>query len=476
MRTKALVLTALAIGWMPLQAQEEDDPVIMVINGEEVPRSEFEYSFNKNNTDGVIDKKSVEEYVDLFVNYKLKVMAALDAKMDTLSSFKKEFAQYRDQQIKPNMVTDSDIELEAISIYEQTKEDIGPEGLIQTRHIFLSVKQQATEEEQSAVKERIDSIYGAIKGGADFAELATAHSQDRGTAKRGGLLPWMSKGQAFEEYEQVAFGLKEGEISEPFISPAGYHIVEMVGRKQLEPYDTLRNSILDYIEKRNMRMKIATDKVSREVERSKKLLTQEEVMQRFTDSICSKDIEMRYLIKEYYDGLLLYEISNKNVWQKASKDEKGLEAYFEKNKKKYVWDEPRFKGMAYHVKFAEDVDSVKLCVEGLAFADWNKALKDKFNSDSILRIRVEKGIFRQGDNALVDKEVFGRDTISAKVEGYPIDATYGKLLKKPEEYTDVKGLVTADYQEQLEKEWVAALRKQYAVEVRKDVLKTVNNH
>ena len=75
---------------------QQNDPVIMTVNGQPINRSEFEYSYNKNNTEGVIDKKSVEEYVDLFINYKLKVQAALDAKLDTLTSFKQEFMTYRD--------------------------------------------------------------------------------------------------------------------------------------------------------------------------------------------------------------------------------------------------------------------------------------------------------------------------------------------------------------------------------------------
>ena len=79
--------------------------LIMKINGKDVPRSEFEYNFNKNNGENVVDKKTVDEYVDLFVNYKLKVEAALDARYDTLSSFKKEFRTYRDQQIRPYFVS-----------------------------------------------------------------------------------------------------------------------------------------------------------------------------------------------------------------------------------------------------------------------------------------------------------------------------------------------------------------------------------
>ena len=112
---------------------QTDDPVIMIVNGEPVLRSEFEYSYNKNNSEGVIDKKNIEEYVDLFINYKLKVGAALDAKYDTLQSFKDEFAQYRNQQVRPAFVTDADVEKEARKIYDQTVEQIGPDGLISVR-------------------------------------------------------------------------------------------------------------------------------------------------------------------------------------------------------------------------------------------------------------------------------------------------------------------------------------------------------
>jgi len=116
-------------------------------------------------------------------------------------------------------------------------------------------------------------------------------------------------------------------------------------------------------------------------------------------------------------------------------------------------------------------------VKKLKFDDWADALRKAFNNDSVIRISVEKGIFKKGDNALIDRDVFKKDTTVTEVKGYPIDATYGKLLKKgPEDYTDVRGLVTADYQEMLEKQWVATLRKKYTFEVDKEVLKTVNKH
>ena len=107
----------------------------MTINGHPVSRSEFEYSYNKNNAEGVIDKKSIADYVDLFINYKLKVQAALDARLDTLSSFKQEFLTYRDQQVRPSFLTDSDIEKAARDIYQETKGSIEANGGVV--HTFL---------------------------------------------------------------------------------------------------------------------------------------------------------------------------------------------------------------------------------------------------------------------------------------------------------------------------------------------------
>ncbi len=454
----------------------QSDPVIMTINGKPVLRSEFEYSYNKNNAEGVIDKKTVAEYVELFVNYKLKVEAALDAKFDTLTSFKEEFAQYRDQQVRPTLITDADVEQEALRIYENTKQSIGPRGLIKPAHILLLLNQTASAEAQAAAKVRIDSIYTALKGGADFAEIAKTLSQDPGTAPNGGELPWIGPNQTFLEFETAAYALQTGEMSEPFLSPAGYHIVQMKDRKQLEPFDSLKSNIMVFIERRNLREKIINDKIDAIVKTSTDRMTREEVMKLRADSLANADPEMKNLIREYHDGLLLYEVSNRTVWEKAAKDDAGLEKFFKKNKKNYKWDKPRFKGMAYHVKVQSDVTAVKDCVKKLAFDKWADALRTTFNSDSVLRIRVEKGLFKQGDNALVDKEIFGVDTVATPVKDFPIDAVYGKALKKPEDYTDVRGLVTADYQEALEKEWVATLRKKYTYTVNQAVLDTVNKH
>jgi len=456
-------------------AQSNNDPTIMTVNGQPVSRSEFEYSYNKNNAEGVIDKKNVEEYLDLFINYKLKVEAAKDAHLDTLTSFKEEFTSYRDQQIRPAFVEDADVEAEAQRIYAETQHRIDSMGgMVKPSHILLMVGQRATEEQQQAAKVRIDSIYQALKAGADFADMARRLSDDKASARNGGELPWITKGQTLPDFEKTVFALEVGQMSEPVLTQAGYHIIKLNEKGGFFPYDSVHADILRFIDQRNMRDGIAVRKVKELAEAEG--VSSEDVLVRKMNEMTAKDSELKYLIQEYHDGLLLYEISNKLVWDKAAKDEAGLANFFKKNKKKYAWEAPRFKGMAYHVKDQADVKAVKNAVKGLPFDQWAEKLRTTFNNDSVLRIRVEKGIFKQGDNALVDREVFKKDTTVKTIEKFPIDAVYGKKLKAPQEYQDVRGQVVADYQEQLEKEWVAELRKRYAVKVDEAVLKTVNKH
>ena len=453
---------------------QSDEPVIMTVGGEPVLRSEFEYSYNKNNTEGVIDKKTVEEYVDLFVNYKLKVAAALSEKMDTMTSYKKEYVGYRDQQVRPTLINEADVEAEAQKIYKDTKEHVGADGLITSAHILLRLPQQAGNDVQMRVKNRADSIYNAILAGGDFAQLAMQYSEDPGSKAQGGNIGQISRGQTLKEFEDAAFALRDGEVSKPVLSPVGYHIIKMLGHADVPPYDSLRADIHRFIDARGIREAIINNKLEMMVKATG--MTQEAIMDQRADSLASADLEMNYLFKEYHDGLLLYEISNREVWEKASKDEEGLKAFFKKNKKKYTWEAPRFKGIAYHTRDIADVEAVKKVLKGKPFDQWAELLRSTFNADSVLRIRVEKGIFKMGDNKLVDKEVFGLDATPTPVKDYPNDATFGTILKAPKEMDDVRAQVVADYQDALEQGWLAILRERFPVVVNKEVLATVNKH
>lgn len=474
MKVKSL-LVALLVAATTASAQTAD-PTIMTINGKDVPRSEFEYSYNKNNSETVVDKKSVDEYIDLFVNYKLKVMAAEEAGIDTTKAFRDEFRMYRDQQIRPSFINDNDVEREARTIYEDTRKRIdGNGGLVRPRHILVSLKQNATKAQSDSALVRADSIYNALIKGADFAELAQRCSDDKGSARRGGDLSWVQRGYMVKEFEDAIFAMKPGEISKPILSPFGYHIIKVEAKQNFFPYDTVRADIHRFIESRGLRERIISQNIDSIAKHSVPQCTPEDIINRRADEMTAADPALKNLIREYHDGLLLYEISNRTVWDKAAKDEKGLAAYFKKNRKRYKWEQPRFKGIAYWVKQEGDVEAVKKSLKNIPFEKWAERLRKEFN-DSTIRIKVVKGIFREGDNALIDKVVFAKDTTVADVKDFPISATYGEKLKAPKTYNDVRELVVADYQEQLEKTWIEALRKRYTVIVNKDVLSTVNKH
>ena len=274
-----------------MTAAAQEDPILMRINGEPVTRSEFEYNYNKNNSEGVIDKKDVKEYVDLFVNYKLKVLAALDDHLDTLSSYQKEFRQYRDQQIRPLLVPEGGKEKECRAYYDGMVARLEGKQLLQPAHILIHLKQDATEEQKAAAKVRIDSVYQALKDGADFAELAKKVSQDPGSAPRGGLLPWIGPNQLVKEFEDVAYALEVNEISEPFLMPFGYDIVKLMGKKDLETYDQLHDMIMKYLDGQGIENHLAQQVLDSIAGQSEK--TVEQILDEKTEEFCAKENELK---------------------------------------------------------------------------------------------------------------------------------------------------------------------------------------
>lgn len=454
---------------------KDDDPVVMHINGKAVTRSEFEYSYNKNNAAGVIDKKTVKDYVPLFIAYKLKVQAALDARLDTLTSFKKEFATYRDQQIRPAVIDSSDIEAAARKIYTQAQQQIDNNGgMVKVSHILILVPRNADEAKQKTAKAKIDSIYNILKKGADFSEMAEKYSQDPGSAQNGGAMPWIVKGQTLKEFENTSWTLKKGEMSKPVRTRAGWHIILKQDARKFYDYASQRHSILNFINARGLKEQIINEKLDTLAKQQH--TTAAKVLEAKKLQMEANDSNLKYLIQEYHDGLLLYEIANRNVWQKAREDSVGQERYFKAHKKQYKWDAPRFKGIAYCCRHKDDVQKVKDAVKGVPFDKWTEVLRSTFNNDSILRIRAEKGIFKAGMNALVDKEIFDKDTIAKPLKDYPYTAVYGKKLNAPEDVDDVRQQVIEDWQKQLDADWMKSLRKRYAVSIDEKVLATVNKH
>jgi peptidyl-prolyl cis-trans isomerase SurA len=193
--------------------------------------------------------------------------------------------------------------------------------------------------------------------------------------------------------------------------------------------------------------------------------------------------EYRNLLREYSDGLLLFEVSNEEVWNKASTDVDGLEKFFETKKENYKWESPRFRG------------KILYCVDKKVLADAQKfmktahkdsvdiQLKRKFNTNtqqkgksgkSNVQLKIENGLYTQGANKAVDAYIFKKETYTD--DAFPAVACIGGLIAAPESYKDVRGPATADYQNYLEEEWIKSLRNKYEVVINKEVLKTVKSN
>ncbi|MBP5771450.1 MAG: peptidylprolyl isomerase [Bacteroidaceae bacterium] len=472
---KTTIISAFfAMAAMLVSAQ--NDPVVMRINGKNVTRSEFEYNFNKNNTDGVIDRKSIDEYTELFINYKLKVEAALEAHYDTMKSYQEEFRTYRDQQIRPLLVAPEAEEVEVRNYYNQMLAQLDGKNLIQPAHIFVRLPQQATSDQQAAAKQKIDSIYAVLKGGADFAATAASASEDKGTGQRGGIIGWIGPKQLLKEVEDAAYALKKGEMGAPMQSTVGWHILKLMDERPLEPYDTLAPRIRQFLESRGMKDQLANAVVD-SLAKASGGKTAEQILDEQSDRLAAQDDELKYLIQEYHDGLLLYEICNRTIWEPAAKDTTALVKYFKKNKKKYAYEKPHYAGALLQALTPDLLRQVQKALKGKEEDTWAGIVKSQFNKDSV-QVRFERRVFEQGENALVDSLAFGiRAGKTRPSQKFSAVGLAGRLLKKgPKVWTDVSAQVVADYQALKEQEFVDELRRRYKVEVYKEALNTVNNH
>jgi len=157
--------------------------------------------------------------------------------------------------LRKNLLVRADVDQKVISKVQVSEEEIGAfyqanterfkhEELIGARHILILVPKDATEEQKKAVLEKISALRKEISGGKDFAEVAKASSECP-SKERGGDLGYFPKGTMVPEFEQVAYSLKEGEVSEPVLTQFGYHLILVYGRKPagVWPFEEVRGTV-----------------------------------------------------------------------------------------------------------------------------------------------------------------------------------------------------------------------------------------
>lgn len=647
---KTLLTCLIALLTIPAfhQASAQTEPVLMTIGGNNISKSEFEKVYRKNNKDISYDSKSVKEYLELYINYKLKVKEAEEEKLDTSESFINELKGYRKQLAQPYM-TDKDVTDNLVKeAYDRMKKDVrashilfklAPDALpkdtlaaynkamkvrdkimkggdfavlakensedlsakenggdlgfftgmqmvypfesaayslkqgdvsmpvrtkygyhlikvtdsrpaqgeIHTAHIMI--KTQGTNDKDSvniSAKQKIDEIYAKLKAGDKFDDLATQYSDDKGSARSGGILPWFGTGRMVPEFEKAAFELKaDGEYTAPVKTSYGWHIIKRIEKRGIPPFEEKVNELKTMVardsraelSKSSLVNRIKKEYSFKETPKAKdefinsldsalangeydaaksasytkplyaigdKTYTQKDFAeylvnhqtkkagtssqkianqlydQFVTDNVLAyeeanldnKYPDFKSLMQEYRDGILLFDLTDQKVWSKAMKDSAGLANYYEMHKNAYMWND-RVNAVVYTCANKEIADNVRkmLKKKGTTTA----TITDAINKDSQLNLTIKEGKFAKGDNDIVDSVKW--------VKGLSPDLNRNGQIcfvdikevipPSPKSLDEAKGLVTADYQTYLEKEWIETLRKKYPVKVNEQVLTTI---
>lgn len=537
------------------------DPVVMTVGGDKVQMSEFEYLYRKNNAQQSAEV-ALDKYIDMFVDYKLKVCAARAAGLDTMQTYLTDMRKYTLQLAEPYLtdreMTDSlvaeayahsrRIATVRILTVEDSHNAVGAEraadslreiaangvdfkeiadrhknGPLKVRfdgelrvtggsmpyffedaisrtevggisepvksqaglHLFKVIDRQESTTEikarhilkstrglndtaKASQRNAIDSLHNLLKNGAaDFAKTASRETDDPSGRSNGGELPWFGRGRMVESFEQAAFRLSNGEMSDVVETPFGYHLILREGSREILPLDSVRPQIEEQVNSDIRRYWTEQRAIMRYAAANGLSTTTEadilNVRNAMISTLPDREPAFGHLLKEYSDGMLLFEISNQRVWDRANTDTDGLQKYFESHRDNYTWSAPHYKGFL--------VSAINDSIADLAVAHLTTLQCDETAFQQELRkrfgnnVKIDRVIAGRGDNAIIDHIAFGGVRPDNNNRWKAFRQFAGTVAEQPESAADVKGRVSIDYQQELEEQWLAELRAKYKVKV-----------
>jgi peptidyl-prolyl cis-trans isomerase SurA len=341
-------------------------------------------------------------------------------------------------------------------------------------------------------------------------------------------MAWFSAGRMVPEFANAAFALKNiGDYTEPIETAYGYHIIKKLDTKPVPTFEESKTMLetrikqdpersitskqvfvdklkVEYNYNENVETKnklnnknsndtldftnlelFNIDNKSYTVEQFQKYLQKQNAepvpfLSQFNNwveyeitALENSKLEMkypdfRYLIQEYHDGILLFNISEEKIWNFASQDSVGLEAFYKKNPNKYTWEE-RFKGLVVTCKN----DSVREEADKFFAADMTVTeITDLLNTKENL-ITITEGAWEKGANPVVDFYVWN----GVKPNNFNSELSFirgDKISPEPKTLDEARGLYVSDYQKYLEDKWIKELRSKYKITVNKKLLKAIN--
>jgi len=513
--------------------------ILFKINGKPQLVSDFLKNYNKN-IDIVADKnqKDINNYLNLYIDYKLKILEAKKLKLDTIKAFKVELQRYKKQLMMPYLKDTATINKLAKQAYYRTKYEVNvshilirlnqnakpkdtilaykqinkiwhllkngstftsmakkysqdpsvkinggnlgyfnaftmvykfeneayntkvdsiskpfktrfgyhiikvngkrlSKGQVKVAHIMLKNK---NDNDIKLNKTKIDSIYILLQKGADFKTLAKKYSQDKGSAKKGGLLPKFSDGKIIKSFSNQAFALKNiGDYSKPFRTPYGWHIVKLIKKYKVLGYNDLKSELINKV-KRGDRSKVIEETLI-------------------------NNLTKKYTIINYKSALNVF--YNKAWVAKADSLQKPVlkiqDSVFTQHnfatylKKKHIKNEITNK-IFQNYKNQEVINYYKAHL-ARTNPDFANTIND-FRNGLLLFNVMQKKVWQK-----------------SKLDSIGLKAYYMlNRSKYPKDFENHKGQVISDYQNFLEKTWIETLRKNHKIKINKSALKKLNKH
>lgn len=449
----------------------QDNPVVMRVAGSNVTRSEFEYFLQKNCVEDTLDFKTLSEYADLYVNFKLKVSAAKSAGIDTTVAFRNEYKLYRDAYADKLLLDSVWIENRAKTLYVNRGRLVGEQGYYNVSMITIYPEDDTPESIEEARVRIFDMRDAILRGAVSFSDMAKKESDDI-LAEDGGYMGWVSREDLPDFASDVLFSNEPHTLTEPAFTQVGWLMFAIGDQKDYEPYERQRDDIMKWMQE-NGYYKYAKYSTANKYAQSHGWEERDEKALSRLDSILEVVYpEFGNISREYYEGLLLFEISNREIWSSISSDTVALEKWFNGHRNDYVFEKPLFKGCILLCASEDIYNDVIKITEGVEL-DCLKSIIEEYDPEH-LKVHALYGPFRKGTSSYCDAIVFGE--VQDLVLGhYPYAGYVGKVLNAPEVWTDMPGAVISDAQDAAEKAWVNELRKQYDVKLYKKELKSMCN-
>ncbi len=426
-------------------------------------------------------------------------------------------------------------------------------GEVKVAQIMIQVSRSGGPEADMAGKKRADSVMAKLKAGVPFGTLVQEYSDDKFTVNDSGVMKPFGVGKMVPDFEAAAFAMKKpGEIAGPVKTEYGYHIIKLLEKMPLQPFDsikaqikrkvdndsraqTAREAFFDKIKSkngfkeypaaftevynkmiaipdtganantiqpddfRNMNKPMftlagknytQTDFVTfmynltrgrmngpkNAVTRDAYNLYVNNVVTDFQEhKLVEENPEFKMLMTEYRDGIMLFELMDRNVWSKASRDTVGLKAFFATRKGKYMWDQG-FEGAVYKFKNKATYDTGMLMIKAGKYTEEEiaKAINTHERPDGVTVQRGHYEFSRFKDATLAELTANKIKTIPGE-NGAMTVIVAKEVFKAPSSKTldEARGYVVAEYQDHLEKEWNEKMRREYPVKVNESVFKSM---